>query len=317
MSRKKYLITGVAGFIGSNLLKHLLSFENIEIIGFDNFDNFYSRKIKEKNLDKFIGHKRFTFIQCDIINTSDLYKINDIDVIIHLAGKAGVRPSLIDPMTYYDVNVKGTLCLLEFARIKNVKQFIFASSSSVYGNNNNYPWVENDHVFPISPYASTKLSAELLGHVYSKLYGLRFIGLRFFTVYGPSQRPDLAIYRFFNAILSNQPITLFGDGSTSRDYTFIDDIIMGIIGAIDYTDSNFEIINLGNNFTVSLIDLIDKIEKICGKKAVINLQPEQLGDVKKTCADIRKASKLLKYNPQISIDKGLYEFYEWFRIKDL
>jgi UDP-glucuronate 4-epimerase len=242
----------------------------------------------------------------------DLLALGDFDVIIHLAAKAGVRPSILNPILYQQVNVDGTQNLLEFARQKKIMQFVFASSSSVYGINENIPWNEDEKLKPISPYASTKLSCEMLGHVYSHLYGIRFLALRFFTVYGPAQRPDLAIHKFFKAISEGNPIPVYGDGSSSRDYTFVEDTIQGIEAAITYDQSDFEIINLGNNQTVTLSELIAAIEKISGKKAIIDRQPEQAGDVPKTYADISKAKRLLDYQPDTSLEKGLISFYEWY-----
>jgi UDP-glucuronate 4-epimerase len=313
MNRKKrILITGAAGFIGSNLTNSLLQRDDLEVIGLDNFDDFYSREQKEKNMSSFISNGNFSFCEGDIRNMNDLLALPDIDVIVHLAAKAGVRPSIQNPILYQEVNVSGTQNLLEFARQRNIKQFVFASSSSVYGINKNVPWHEEEKLMPISPYASTKLSCEMLGHVYSHLYGIRFLALRFFTVYGPAQRPDLAIHKFFNSISKGQAIPVFGDGSTSRDYTFVEDTIQGIKAAIDYDQSDFEIINLGNHQTVTLSELIQSIEKICGKQAIINRQPEQPGDVPQTYADISKAQKLLNYRPKTELETGLLRFYNWY-----
>ena len=203
--------------------------------------------------------------------------------------------------------------MLDFAKEKNIKQFVFASSSSVYGVNDHFPWKEDEQLLPISPYAMTKLAGEMLGHVYSKLYGIRFIALRFFTVYGPSQRPDLAIHKFTKAILTGEPITMYGDGSTSRDYTFVDDTVQGIMAAMQYDKSDFEIINLGNNYSISLKELITCNRRMTGKKAIIEQLPEQPGDVPKTFADITKAKQLLGYNPQTNLKDGLKKFYDWFR----
>jgi UDP-glucuronate 4-epimerase len=236
-----------------------------------------------------------------------------VDVIVHMAAKAGVRPSILDPLAYQQTNVIGMQQLLEFAKVKEVKQFVFASSSSVYGINDHYPWKEDEQLMPISPYAMTKLAGEMLGHVYSKLYGIRFIALRFFTVYGPAQRPDLAIHKFTKAILKGEPVTMYGDGGTSRDYTFVDDVVQGVMAAMHYDKSRFEIINLGNNYTVSLRELIASIEEVTGKKATIEQLPEQPGDVSKTFADITKAKQLLGYNPQTNLKDGLKKFYDWFR----
>jgi UDP-glucuronate 4-epimerase len=314
MNRKKrILITGAAGFIGSNLTNSLLQRDDVQVIGLDNFDDFYSREQKEKNMSSFISNQDFSFIEGDVRNMNDLLALSEIDVIVHLAAKAGVRPSIKNPILYQDVNVSGTQNLLELARQRNIKQFVFASSSSVYGINENVPWNEEEKLMPISPYASTKLSCEMLGHVYSHLYGIRFLALRFFTVYGPAQRPDLAIHKFFHSISKGQPIPVFGDGSTSRDYTFVEDTIQGIKSAIDYDQSDFEIINLGNHKTVTLSTLIQSIEKICGKQAIIDRQPEQPGDVPQTYADISKAQKLLNYYPETELKIGLLKFYEWYK----
>lgn len=308
---KHILVTGGAGFIGSNLIGELL--KNFKVTAIDNFDDFYSRQQKELNLKPLLESKNFRFIEGDIRNTKDLEKALNIDVIIHLAAKAGVRPSIQNPILYQDVNVSGTQTLLEFAKNRDIKQFVFASSSSVYGINENVPWNEEEKLLPISPYASTKLSGEMLGHVYSQLYGIRFLALRFFTVYGPGQRPDLAIHKFFKSILSDQPIPVYGDGSTSRDYTFVKDTVKGVIAAIDYDKSDFEIINLGNHKTVTLAELIEAIESTCGKKAVINRLSEQPGDVPRTYASISKAQELLGYNPSTGLKEGLDEFYKWFK----
>jgi UDP-glucuronate 4-epimerase len=310
--KKRILVTGAAGFIGSNLTRSLLNKGNVQIVGLDNFDDFYSREQKQRNMSSFISNQDFTFFEGDIRNMDDLLALPEIDVIVHLAAKAGVRPSILNPVLYQDVNVAGTQNLLEFARQKEIKQFVFGSSSSVYGINEHVPWTEEEKLMPISPYASTKLSCEMLGHVYSHLYGIRFLALRFFTVYGPAQRPDLAIHKFFNSILKGDAIPVFGDGSTSRDYTFVEDTIQGIEAAIDYKDTDFEIINLGNRQTVTLSQLIEAIENVCGKKAIVDRQPEQPGDVPQTYANIARAQKLLNYHPKTSLEAGLNAFYEWY-----
>ena len=311
--KKRILITGAAGFIGSNLCNRLLQSGAYQLVGLDNFDSFYSRDQKERNLAPFISHPDFRFVEGDIRNMDDLLGLGELDVIVHLAAKAGVRPSILNPILYQDVNVAGTQNLLEFARQKGIRQFVFASSSSVYGINENVPWNEEEKLKPISPYASTKLSCEMLGHVYSHLYGIRFLALRFFTVYGPAQRPDLAIHKFFNFISKGKAIPVFGDGSTSRDYTFVDDTIQGIEAAINYDRSDFEIINLGNHQTVTLAELIQGIEKICDKEAIIDRQEEQPGDVPQTYADISKAQKLLNYYPSTQLETGLTAFYDWYK----
>ncbi|WP_411272853.1 GDP-mannose 4,6-dehydratase [Daejeonella sp.] len=310
--KKRIFITGAAGFIGSNLIRSLLQDDRNIVIGFDNFDAFYSRTEKEKNISEFANDKNFRFYEGDIRNQADLDALDDIDVIVHLAAKAGVRPSIKNPILYQEVNVGGTQNLLEFARRRGIIQFVFASSSSVYGINEHVPWSEEDKLMPISPYASTKLSCEMLGHVYSYIYGIRFLALRFFTVYGPGQRPDLAVHKFFKSIINGQPIPVFGDGSTSRDYTYVGDTVKGIEAAISYESSNFEIINLGNHRTVTLSQLILAIEESCGRKATIDRLPEQPGDVPQTYADIHKAQKLLKYHPSTDLKTGLDNFYSWY-----
>jgi len=313
---KHYLITGGAGFIGSNLIHSLLQDESIFITSIDNFDPFYPRHFKLLNTKGFEGKQNILTIDRDITSLS-VKELNDVlpqpvDVIIHLAAKAGVRPSIDDPIGYEKVNVIGTQILLDFAKEAGVEHFVFASSSSVYGVNRNVPWKETEPLQPISPYAMTKLSCEMAGHVFSHLYGMRFIALRFFTVYGPSQRPDLAIHKFTKAIHAGRPIAMFGDGSTSRDYTYVDDIVHGVKAAIDYRDSPFEIINVGNSYTVSLSELIKSIEEVVGKKAIIEQHPEQPGDVPRTFSDISKARRLLNYNPQTDLQTGLKNFNDWF-----
>jgi UDP-glucuronate 4-epimerase len=318
-----YLITGGAGFIGSNLVRHLLQTEeNIYITCIDNFDSFYSEEIKQLNISDFTGNSNFRLLKYDLAKSTSKELAEAIkepvDIIVHLAAKAGVRPSILNPLSYQQANVIGLQNLLDFAQEKKIKQFVFASSSSVYGINDHFPWKEDEKLLPISPYAMTKLAGEMLGHVYSKLFGIRFIALRLFTVYGPGQRPDLAIHKFTKAILNDKPITMYGNGNSSRDYTYVDDTIQGIVGAIKYDKSDFEIINLGNNYSVSLKQLVSSIEKLIGKKAKIERLPEQPGDVPKTFADISKAKQLLGYEPKIKLEDGLEKFYVWFiRNKDL
>jgi UDP-glucuronate 4-epimerase len=314
--KKHYLITGGAGFIGSHLVRALLHDKDLRITIIDNFDPFYSRQLKLLNIDGFENHHQVMVFDknLDTLSVSELKIIlsQRVDVIIHLAAKAGVRPSINDPLAYQLTNILGTQMLLDFAKETGVEQFVFASSSSVYGVNQNLPWKENEQLQPISPYAMTKLAGEMAGHVFSHLYGIRFIALRFFTVYGPSQRPDLAIHKFVKSILTDQPITMYGNGSTSRDYTYVDDIVQGVLSAISYDQSLFEIINLGNNYAVSLKDLIYNIEEVVGKKSAILQQPEQAGDVPQTFADISKAKKLLNYHPTTQLKDGLKNFYDWF-----
>lgn len=314
--QKHYVVTGGAGFIGSSLIKEILKDETIRITAIDNFDPFYKRQIKLLNLSEIDKHHNFFLLDVNLDSTS-VKELHDaisqpVDMIIHLAAKAGVRPSILDPLAYQQTNIIGTQKLLDFAVQKKVKKFVFASSSSVYGINENLPWKEEEQLLPISPYAMTKLAGEMAGHTYHKLYQLPFIALRFFTVYGPAQRPDLAIHRFTKSILAEEPITMFGDGSTSRDYTYIDDIVKGIMGAINYDQTPFEIINLGNSYAVSLKQLINTIEEVVGKKAIIEQQPEQPGDVPRTFADTTKAQKLLGYKPDTDLKTGLEKFSEWF-----
>ncbi|MDB2506947.1 GDP-mannose 4,6-dehydratase [Opitutales bacterium] len=317
----KILLTGYAGFIGSHTLDRLLA-DGHHVIGVDNFDPFYDHALKTANIAAHMDSDRFDLIEGDLADPSTFNEINfqrggaALDAIIHLAGKAGVRPSIEDSVGYQRANVIATQNLLEFAKDEDIKQFVFASSSSVYGVNPNVPWSEQHDVSgPISPYASTKVSCELLGHVYSYLYGIRFLGLRFFTVYGPRQRPDLAINKFVRLIEAEQPIPVFGDGSTRRDYTFIEDILSGIIGALHYDQSNYEVINLGNDHTVTLSELIATIEAVLGKKAEINRLPEQPGDVPQTWADITKAAALFGYKPNTALKQGIEKFVEWREVQ--
>ena len=308
------VVTGGAGFIGSHLIDRLLK-EGHNVTNIDNFDSFYDESIKRENIKGHFEYDAYKLHEVDIRDKEVLDKaiFDDTDVIVHLAAKAGVRPSIADPIAYQEVNVAGTQNMLEVAREKDIKQFVFASSSSVYGKNPNVPWKEDDAVLqPISPYASTKVSGELLGHVYSHLYDIRFLALRFFTVYGPRQRPDLAIHKFLKLMSDGKEITLYGDGSTRRDYTFIDDIVDGIMGAINYTDTLYEVINLGNNETVELLELVEAIEEASGITAKKTFGPEQPGDVKQTWADVSNAGNLLNYHADYSIDKGLKAFVEWY-----
>jgi UDP-glucuronate 4-epimerase len=308
------LVTGGAGFIGSHVVDSLLAHGD-EVTVLENFDAFYDRATKERNISDHRANPRWRLVEADLRDADALSRLlnDDYDAIIHLAAKAGVRPSIEDPLTYQDVNVRGTQNLLEIARRGKVGHFVFASSSSVYGVNPRVPWSEDDFVLqPISPYASTKVSGELLGHVYSHLYGMRFIALRFFTVYGPRQRPDLAIHKFAHLIAAGRPIPVFGDGSTRRDYTFIDDIVTGVMSALRYTDSQFEVINLGNNNTVTLLEMIHGLETAIGNPASINWQPEQPGDVPQTWANVAKAGALLGYEPRTPYSIGVRRFAEWF-----
>jgi len=309
------LITGGAGFIGSHLADKLLDLGwNVTVV--DNFDAFYPKSVKLANIQRELAHPRFRFLEVDIRDYESLRAITagPFDVIVHLAAKAGVRPSILRPNEYVETNVNGTQNMLNLARERGVTQFVFASSSSVYGINQRVPWSESDHVLmPISPYAGTKISGELMGHVYSHLFGIRFLALRFFTVYGPRQRPDLAIHKFARSILDGSPITVFGDGSTSRDYTYIDDIIAGVISAINYRRTRYEVINLGSYRTVTLMEMIATLEEALGRRANLVKSPEQPGDVPITYADIAKARDLLGYDPQFPFASGIREFVAWLR----
>jgi UDP-glucuronate 4-epimerase len=312
---RSILVTGGAGFIGSHLVDTLLGRGNAVTI-LDNFDPFYPRAIKDDNIAAAQRHQGCRLIEGDLRDLDGLrHSLKaPFDVIVHLAAKAGVRPSIEDPIAYQDVNVRGTQNMLQLAREWGTPQFVFASSSSVYGVNPRVPWSEDDHVLqPISPYASTKVSGELLGHVYSHLYGMRFIALRFFTVYGPRQRPDLAITKFARLMLKDRPIPVFGDGSTRRDYTYVDDIVAGIVSAVDYTKSRYEVINLGNNQTVTLRQMIDGLEHALGIRARIETLPEQPGDVPQTWASVEKAGRLLGYAPRTPYEHGVRHFAEWLR----
>jgi UDP-glucuronate 4-epimerase len=314
MTDKHIIVTGGAGFIGSHIAERLLS-DGHHVTVIDNFDSFYSRPQKEQNLVRCKTSPNFNLIELDILDAEGLENklTGSYDGIIHLAAKAGVRPSILNPVAYQQTNVSGTQNMLEFARKKNIKQFVFASSSSVYGINKNVPWSENDNLlFPISPYASTKISGELMGHVYSHLYNIRFIALRFFTVFGPRQRPDLAIHAFTKKMLNDEPIPFFGNGETRRDYTFVEDIVDGVISALQYDQTLYEIINLGNHHTVSLKEMVSTIETVTGRKAIIDQKPEQPGDVPQTYASIDKARSLLNYQPKTEFKEGVRRFFEWF-----
>jgi len=313
MQQRHALVTGGAGFIGSHLVDRLLG-EGWTVTVLDNFDPFYDRGVKEANIAAHRRHPRYALVEADLRDVDAIGRAlpGGYDVIVHLAAKAGVRPSIEDPVSYQEVNVRGTQNLLELTRAWGIEQFVFASSSSVYGVNPNVPWAETDRVLqPISPYASTKVSGELLGHVYSHLYGIRFLALRFFTVYGPRQRPDLAIHKFARLMLAGKPIPVFGDGSTRRDYSFVADIVSGIRAAMTYDRSRYEVINLGNNDTVTLIDMIRGLERALGVTATIDWQPEQPGDVPQTWADLRHANALLGYAPSTSYATGVGAFAEW------
>lgn len=315
---KNLLITGGAGFIGSHLVDRLLATDVERITVIDDFNDFYDPSIKRDNIREHSKDSRYTVNEVDIRDRSKLeqtFKANNFDCVVHLAARAGVRPSLSEPQLYTETNINGTLNLLELARSSDIKQFVFGSSSSVYGINAKVPFSEDDPIRqPISPYAATKGAGELLCHTYSHLYGLRCVCLRFFTVYGPRQRPDLAIHKFAKLITQHKPIPVFGDGSTRRDYTYVDDIIEGVMAAIDYDRTSYEVINLGESRTVELNELISLLEKELDTHAIIDRQPPQPGDVPQTYADISKARALLGYQPKTQIEEGLRRFVEWFRM---
>jgi len=314
---KNILVTGGAGFIGSHLVDRLLSEGEWRVSVVDDLNDFYDPAIKRANASPHEKNSNYQLFKADIRDQAALRNIfagNGFDCIVHLAARAGVRPSLDQPRLYAETNINGTLNLLELAREHGIKQFVFGSSSSVYGINAKVPFGEDDPIRqPISPYAATKAAGELLCHTYTHLYGIRCVCLRFFTVYGPRQRPDLAIHKFARLISEDKPIPVFGDGTTHRDYTFIDDIIAGVRAAIDYSKTDYEVINLGESRTVELRELISLLEKELGKTAQIERQPLQPGDVPQTFADIAKARRLLGYNPQTQIEEGMHTFVRWFR----
>jgi UDP-glucuronate 4-epimerase len=315
---KNILITGGAGFIGSHLVDHLLAEGGWRVTVADDFNDFYSPELKRQNIEAHSKYPDYELHEVDIRDRQALEQVfwqTQFDTIVHLAARAGVRPSLTQPQLYAETNINGTMNLLELARNNNVRHFVFGSSSSVYGVNEKVPFSEDDPIFhPISPYAATKAAGELLCHTYSHLYGLRCICLRFFTVYGARQRPDLAIHKFASLISQGKPIPVFGDGTTRRDYTYIDDIIAGVLAAIDYRKSSYEVINLGESRTVELRELISLLEKELGMEARIDRQPLQPGDVPQTFANITKARELLGYNPQTQIEVGIRKFVEWFQV---
>jgi len=308
------LVAGAAGFIGSHVSEALLA-GGWSVVGLDSFDPLYDPQMKRRNLQVSQKNPRFTLAEGDIRDAEAVDRLTGggVDVVVHLAALAGVRPSIERPLAYQDVNVNGTCCLLEAARKHKVPRFIFASSSSVYGNNPKIPFAEADNVdFPISPYAASKKAGELLCHTYHHLFGLDVTCLRFFTVYGPRQRPDLAIHKFSRLIEAGKSIALFGDGGSTRDYTYIDDVVAGTLAAVDRC-KGYRIYNLGNSSPVSLSDLIAMIESALGRKAVVEPRPAQAGDVERTFADISRARAELDYEPRTDMKTGLSRFVEWLR----
>lgn len=310
----KILVTGGAGFIGSHVCERLLH-DGHSVSILDDLNNFYSPAAKEANLEAIRRQGPYAFFYGDISDEArveEVFEASRPDAVIHLAARAGVRPSLEQPLLYGQVNVQGTITLLEACRKQGVPKFVFASSSSIYGIANQVPFREDDSVnMPVSPYAATKIAGEKIAYTYSHLYGLRVVCLRFFTVYGPRQRPDLAIRKFITMIDRGQPIPVYGDGSSGRDYTFVADTVGGILAALAY-DCAYDVFNLGNSQPVQLIDLIRTIEAALGKKAEIQWLPDQPGDVPITYADISKAQKLLGYRPQTPLRQGIDRLLSWY-----
>ena len=310
----KALVTGAAGFIGSHLCERLLA-DGCTVIGIDNFDDFYDPQIKRRNISGCLKNKNFQLIEADIRDSTAMDEVvgDGVEIIVHLAARAGVRPSIAQPLLYADVNINGTMVLLQAAAKHKVAKFIFGSSSSVYGNSEKLPFSEDDNVdFPISPYAATKKAGELICHTYHHLYGIAITCLRFFTVYGPRQRPDLAIHKFAKLIEQGKPIPVYGDGTMMRDFTYIDDIIDGTVAAMQKY-AGFEIYNLGESKPITVNDLVTEIEKALGKKPVREYVPAQPGDVERTYADVSKAVRELGYNPSTTIQAGLTKFVTWLR----
>ncbi len=310
-----FLVTGGAGFIGSKIVDALLD-RGEKVICIDNLDPYYPKHIKLENIRCAISRRNFLFIEADIRDQKilqEIFKTYPIRHVIHMAAKAGVRPSIENPSLYADVNVGGTINLLEIARKSNVEKFIFASSSSVYGENAALPFSEEEkNLLPVSPYGCTKLSGEIICSLYNKLYGLDIIILRFFTVYGPRQRPEMAIHKFTRLIDEGKDVPVYGDGNSMRDYTYIDDVVEGVLSCIDKIGGGVNILNIGNSHPVKLIDLIRYIEEALGKKAKVINYPEQRGDMKITYADIRKAERLVGFKPRVSIEEGLNRFIKWY-----
>ena len=314
---KTILVTGGAGFIGSHLCERLLK-DGCHVICVDNFDSFYDPKIKIRNVEGMVKKfpQGFELITGDIRNPehlTEVFKKNRIDLVIHLAARAGVRPSIAQPLLYEDVNVRGTIALLEACKEHGIKDFIFASSSSVYGENQRVPFSEEDlDIQPISPYGATKRAGELLCYAYHHLYGISIACLRIFTAYGPRQRPEMAIHKFTRLVDQGERIPIYGDGSSRRDYTYIDDLVDGILGVVRY-HKGFEVYNLVESQTTSLKELIRLIEEAFGKKANVEMLEFQPGDVSVTYADISKAERILKYQPRVKMEEGIKRFVEWYK----
>jgi UDP-glucuronate 4-epimerase len=317
---ERILVTGAAGFIGGHASRALLD-EGFAVVGIDNFDPFYDRALKEEAVRALSDNSKFTLVEGDIRDTAAVERaLAGVDVVFHLAAKAGVRPSIEKPAEYASVNVEGTVCLLEACRQQGVRRFVFGSSSSVYGDDTPVPFSESAlATLPVSPYAATKRAGELMCGVFSDLYDMRIASLRFFTVYGHRQRPDLAIHKFTRLLAGGNPIQQFGDGSTERDYTHIDDILKGVLAAIRWTQSNepaHEAFNLGESRTVRLDTLIRLISEALGVEPKIDILPPQPGDVQRTCADISKARTVFGYHPCVAIEDGIVDFVRWFEVQN-
>jgi UDP-glucuronate 4-epimerase len=308
------LVTGGAGFIGSHLCEQLLN-RGDQVLCVDNFDTCYNPEMKRRNLESLLANSKFILFECDIRDKDALNKACTLgrpDIVVHLAARAGVRPSIASPRSYIDVNVQGTLQILETMKEHQIHKLVFASSSSVYGNSKDIPFTETQNVdYPISPYAATKRAGELLCHTYYHLYGIETFCLRFFTVYGPRQRPDLAIHKFARCMMEGKPIPYYGDGSTERDYTYVADIVHGILGAMNHL-KGFDIFNLGESRTISLAMMVATLEKAIGKKAILEKLPMQPGDVQRTYASVTKAKVVLGYNPHYTFEDGITNFIDWF-----
>ena len=315
-TRLRFLVTGGAGFIGSHLVDRLLAQNPARVVVVDNFDEFYDPYAKRANIAGHVKNQAYRLVEADIRDLAALKQIfsdQHFDAIIHLAAKAGVRPSVSDPRSYIEVNIDGTMNLLDLAERNGVKKFIFGSSSSVYGPGAIPPFREDAALAPISPYAATEASGEMLAHTYSHLYGMQVVCLRFFTVYGARQRPDLAIHKFARLIACQSPVPVYGDGCAERDFTYIDDIMQGMMAALKYDATPFEIINLGESQTITVNQMLELLEGALGRKAIIEPRPPQPGDLPRTLADITKARVLLNYRPTTPIEVGIKKFADWFK----
>ena len=314
----RILVTGAAGFIGSWLTEWLLD-RGDEVVGFDNFDPFYDRAIKERNLETAWKTEAFKLVEGDLRDRTAVFRLFDgdaFDAVVHLAARAGVRPSLEDPAGYCETNLTGSANLLEAMREAGCRRLVFASSSSVYGNNRKVPFHEDDRVdFPISPYAATKKAGEELCHVFHAVHGFSVLALRFFTAYGPRQRPEMAIHAFTRRLFAGIPIPVFGDGSMERDFTYVDDVVDGVVRAVDHVigEGGFRILNLGESEPIRLSDLVGALEQATGCEARVDRRPVPAGDVDRTFADVSRARELLGYEPRVSLDEGLQRFVAWYR----